>query len=289
MDNDPHRLNKSDVRRAFARAAASYDEAAVLQREIADRLIARLDIVKLKPTDILDAGTGTGYCARALSKRYRHAQVVGIDLAQPLAARAHRQRGWFSRRRFICGDIERLPLAKHSFDLIVSNLSLQWCDLDAAFTELLRVLRPGGLLMFTSFGPDTLRELRAAWAQADKATHVHTFIDMHDVGDALLRAGFAEPVMDVEHLTLTYATVRDALQDLKAIGAHNAAQTRARGLTGKLRYGRFVAAYEAQRQQGRIPATYEAVYGHAWAPLTERQTVRADGAVAVSLDALTRR
>lgn len=291
MNPDSHRLNKTDVRRSFARAAASYDRAAILQREIADRLIDRLDWVKLAPARILDAGSGTGYCARALTRRYRAARVTGVDLAQPLALAAHRRRGWFSRSEFVCGDIERLPLASASFDLIVSNLSLQWCDLDAAFAEMLRVLRPGGLLMFSSFGPDTLREIRAAWAQVDSAVHVHTFIDMHDVGDALMRAGFAEPVMDVERLTLTYADVDAALRELKAIGAHNAARTRTRGLTGKDRFRRFVAAYETQRRDdGRIPASYEVVYGHAWAPLTPANApVRGGHTVSVALDSLRRR
>lgn len=288
--NDAHvPLDKRRVRQAFGHAAGSYDTAAVLQREIADRLLARLDLVRLVPATVADIGAGTGYCAARLERRYRSAIVVALDLAPAMLVQARRQRRWFSRQRFVCGDAERLPLATGSMDMILSNLALQWCDPDTAFREFARVLRPGGLLMFTSFGPDTLRELRAAWRSVDSDAHVHDFIDMHDLGDALVRAGFAEPVMDVERFTLTYADVKSVLHDLKRIGAHNAAATRPHALTGKARFRRFVAAYEAMQQEGRIPATYEAVYGHAWAPAVRTSIRRDDGTVAVPVDTLRRR
>ena len=259
-------LDKHRLLAHFARAAGTYDGAAVLQREIADRMLARLDLVKPVPGVVLDAGCGTGYCARALARRYRGARILGLDLAAPMAARARRAAGWFARPRFVCGDIERLPLPAAGLDLVVSNLTLQWCNLDRALTELRRVLRPGGLLMFTSFGPDTLGELRSAWRAADPGLHVHAFVDMHDVGDALLRNGFADPVMDVDRVTMTYANVEQLLRDLKALGATNAARGRARALTGKSRYARFKSAYQALARDGRVPATYEVVYGHAWVP-----------------------
>ncbi len=289
MNDTQTPLDKRSVREAFSHAAASYDAAAVLQREIADRLLARLDLIKLVPETIADIGAGTGYCTARLERRYRGATVVALDISPAMLAHARRQRSWFSRQRFVCGDAERLPLATGSMDMIVSNLALQWCDPDSAFREFVRVLRPGGLLMFTTFGPDTLRELRAAWRSVDSDAHVHDFIDMHDLGDALVRAGFAEPVMDVERFTLTYADVKSVLHDLKRIGAHNAAVSRPHALTGKARFQRFVAAYEAMRQQGRIPATYEAVYGHAWAPAVRTSIRRDDGTVAVRVDALRRR
>jgi len=263
-------LDKRRLRAHFARAADTYDRAAVLQREIADRMLARLDVVKQIPETVLDAGCGTGYCTRALARRYPRARLVGLDLAAPMAARARRAAGWFARPRFVCGDIEALPLPDAAIDLVASNLTLQWCDLARSLRELRRVLRPGGLLMFTSFGPDTLSELRTAWRTADAGVHVHAFLDMHDIGDALLHAGFADPVMDVDRLTMTYPNVEQVLQDLKALGASNAAYGRARALTGKARYARFKAAYEALARDGRIPATYEVVYGHAWAPETAR-------------------
>ena len=277
-------LDKKRVRSAFERAADSYDAAAVLQREIADRMLTRLDLVKTVPNRILDVGSGTGYCAIQLQKRYRRAHLLEIDIAQAMLARARESAGWFSRRHFICGDAEALPVAGDAVDLLISNLTLQWCNPDAAFREFARVLHPGGLLMFTSFGPDTLRELRAAWRTVDDYPHVHTFIDMHDLGDALVRAGFSDPVMDVEHFTLTYPDVMQVLRDLKSIGAHNAEKRRIAGLTGKQRFAQFKAAYERLRREGLIPATYEVVYGHAWAPLQKPTSYSLpDGAIGIPL------
>ncbi len=263
-------FDKRQLRRSFERAAATYDAHAVLQFEIADRMLSRLDMIKVSPKLMLDVGCGTGYCTRLLNKRYRRSTVIGIDIAPGMLARArHSARpGWGRRQVFACGDAEALPLASQSVELVVSNLALQWCDPASVFTEFARVLKPGGLLMFTSFGPDTLKELRQAWGEADSGVHVHDFIDMHDLGDALIGTGFAEPVMDVEHFTLTYPGVRHLLQDLKYIGAHNIARDRNPGLTGKTHFARFEAAYDSMRQQGLIPASYEAVYGHAWKPVT---------------------
>jgi len=229
-------LDRRVVRATFARAAASYDAAAVLQREIADRLMERLEYIRITPARILDLGCGTGYVTHLLAKRYRHAQLLGLDLALAMAHAARRRNTprWpfalgqqLGRCRFVIADAELLPLADHSMDLIVSSLTLQWCDPDRVFRECRRVLKPGGLFLFTTFGPDTLKELRTAWRAVDNRVHVHDFIDMHDLGDALVRARFADPVMDVEHLTLTYPEVNNLLRELKAIGAHNAAAARA--------------------------------------------------------------
>lgn len=269
-------LDRRAVRAAFTRAASHYDAAAVLQREIADRLMTRLDYIRLEPARALDLGCGTGYVLHELARRYRRAHWFGLDLAFSMAQAAQARStpplpfgmGRALRRdRFINADAEALPFANESFDLVVSNLALQWCDPDMVFAECRRVLRPGGLLIFTTFGPDTLKELRAAWRAADSAVHVHDFPDMHDLGDALVRARFADPVMDIDHLTLTYAEVSGLLRDLKAIGAHNAATNRHAGLTGKRRYARFRQAYENFRgADDRLPASYEVVHGHAWAP-----------------------
>lgn len=258
------------VQRHFDRAASSYDSHAVIQREIGQRLLDHLDGVKLHPAVVLDAGCGTGLCTRVLAKLYPQARVVGLDLSPAMLARASRQGGWV-KRLFgtplprVCADAQSLPLADGSVDLVFSNLTLQWCDLDLAFAEFVRVLRPGGLLLFSSFGPDTLHELRRAWQAVDDREHVHRFIDMHDVGDALMRAGLAEPVLDVDRIVMEYSEVAGVMRDLKGIGAQNLASDRPRGLVGKQQFARFRQAYEALAGGGPIPATYEVVFGHAWA------------------------
>ena len=294
-DIDQLTVDKRHVREAFQRAAHSYDRAAVLQREIADRLLARLDLIRFSPQTILDAGCGTGYGTRLLGRRYPGARVIGLDIAAGMVNQAQRSAPWMSRWRgrmqHVCGDIESLPLANASVDMLISNLALQWCDPELAFAEFRRVLRPGGLLLFTTFGPDTLRELRQAWRTVDAGAHVHGFIDMHDLGDALVRARLAEPVMDAEHMTMTYPDVMTVLRDLKDIGAHNMARGRTGALTGKQRFARFVSAYEAQRgADGLIPSTYEVVYGHAWAPVKPgRGGADSDGTIAIPLSSIGRR
>lgn len=260
-------LDKRHARRNFSRAAERYDEAAVLQREIGRRMLDRLAYVRLEPRVILDLGAGTGAITGDLAQCYRKARVMALDFAYPMLLKARTQGPWLRRPRCVCGDLEQLPFADDSADLIFSNAAVQWCaDIEATFREFLRVLRPGGLLMFSTFGPDTLMELRHAWSQADDHTHVSGFLDMHDIGDALMRARFAEPVMDVDRLTLTYSAVDDLMRDLKVLGAHNVATGRHRGLTGKARMAAMREGYEAFRRDGLLPASYEVVYGHAWAP-----------------------
>ncbi len=268
--DDIYRIDKKRVRASFDRAATSYDAAAVMQREVFERMFARLDLVKLVPQAVLDAGCGTGIGTQRLAARYRQSDVIALDISPRMLQTAADRRSWLSkilgtRESYVCGDIESLPLADEKVDMVWSNLALQWCnDLQHAFGELHRVLRPEGLLMFSTFGPDTLMELRAAAGVDHDHTHVSRFIDMHDIGDALVRAGFADPVMDMEKITLTYEDVQALMRDLKAIGAHNATAGRRRGLDGKGFLRRLADNYEQYRSQGRIPATYEVVYGHAW-------------------------
>lgn len=261
-------IDKLRLRRSFDEAARAYDEAAVLQHEVRGRLLERLDYIKLEPRRILDAGTGTGRASDALLRRYPSAQVVSLDLAFGMVQVARRQGRWLRRPLPVNADIEALPFADGSFDLVFSNLTLQWVDdPDRVFAELRRVLAPQGLLMFTTFGPDTLKELRSAWQSVDAGAHVNEFLDMHDVGDALVRSGFADPVMDMEMMTVTYGRALQLMQDLKQIGAANAMRERSRGLMGKARLRAVEAAYEVfRRADGQLPATYEVVYGHAWAP-----------------------
>lgn len=291
--NAGFRIDKAQVRAAFDRSAQDYDRVAVLQREIGERLLERLALVRLAPTVVLDVGAGTGRLSAALSRRYGAARVIACDLSLRMLQRARGRAGLLNRllrrQAFVCADAESLPCADASADLVVSNLVLQWCnDIDHTLAEFRRVLRPGGLLMFTTFGPDTLRELRASWAGIDDHIHVNRFIDMHDLGDALLRVGLSEPVMDREDFTLTYPDVMALMRDLKALGAHNSTLGRPRGLTGRGRLTRVTAAYERFRSDGRLPATYEVVYGHCWAAVSAPQTARHDGSVRVPLSQLKR-
>jgi malonyl-CoA O-methyltransferase len=270
MPEDRDWLDKSLARRAFERAAGTYDASAALQNEVGNRLVERLDFIRMQPRQILDLGAGTGVFSAVLGRRYRKAGVFALDIAPAMLQQARARAGWWRRPRCVCADAEVLPFADASFDFIFSNLMLQWCtDLPATLRELRRVLAPGGLLMFTTLGPDTLHELRTSWSAVDGFTHVNPFIDMHDVGDALLQARWAEPVMDAEHITVTYRDLATLMLDLKHIGAHNVTRGRARGLTGKRRFQAFTRAYEQFRREGVLPSTYEVIYGHAWSPLQQ--------------------
>lgn len=248
-------------------------------------MLERLDYIKLKPRSLLDAGSGTGWGGRQLAERYPDAQLISLDIAIGMLQAAHGRAAWWQvlfggkRQLPVCADVESLPLASGSLEMVWSNLALQWCnDLPATFVELQRVLKPEGLLMFSTFGPDTLRELRQSFRGVDDHSHLNRFADMHDIGDMLMQAGFAEPVMDMEYMTLTYDDVRGVLQDLKAIGAHNATAGRAQGLMGKKAFARLVENYEKLRCDGKLPATYEVVYGHAWKPVPR---VNRDGAAII--------
>ena len=261
-------LDARQVRRAFARAASIYEQHDALQREVGARLREQLGLLDASPRRILDLGAGTGLGAAALARHYPGAHVVALDLALPMLRAARRHAGLRGRRYArVAGDALQLPFADGVFDLLYSNLCIQWlADPRPLFFELLRVLRPGGLLLLSSFGPDTLRELRAAWAAADGIhPHVSRFLDMHDLGDAALAAGLRDPVLGCEHLTLTYADVGSLLRELKGLGATNADAGRARGLTGKSRLERMQAAYPRQAD-GRIASSWEIVYLHGHAP-----------------------
>lgn len=265
-------IDKHAVRRAFDRAAATYDAAAVLQHEVCRRSLERLDFIRHAPASILDAGSGTGNAWPGLAQRYPAARIIALDLAPAMLRQARASQPWHRRLlgrvpAAVCGDIERLPLANASVDLAWSNLALQWAAaLPRAFAELRRVLAPGGLFLFTTLGPDTLKELRAAQPEGDGHTRLNRFTDMHDIGDMLVKAGFADPVIDMEMFTLTYDDVRAVMRDLQAIGARNATQDRPRALSGKAWLSAVERNYEALRRDGKLPATFEVIYGHAWCP-----------------------
>jgi malonyl-CoA O-methyltransferase len=264
------RLDRPAVAAAFDRASGAYDAAARLQREVGAELLGRLDFFRLEPAVVLDLGAGTGAATAELARRFRRARVIALDVA-PGMLRAARRR-WRPWRRFarVCGDAHALPLRSASVDLVFSNLMLQWSDRpDAVFAECARVLRPGGLLLFSTFGPETLQELRAAWASVDAAPRVSVFPDMPELAAALQRARFAEPVLDTERQLRHYGDVRALLQELRRIGARNAAAARARGLTGPRTLGRMIASYELRRDARGIPATWEIIHGAAFGGAAE--------------------
>lgn len=259
-------LQKKDISRSFNAAVETYDDAAVLQREVADRLMERLDYINIQPKMILDAGAGTGYSAVRLERKYKKAKVIALDLAEKMLVKSKQEKRWFDRKRYICADAEKLPLVDKSIDLIFSNLMLHWTNNpEKTIQEMHRVLKPNGLLLFSTLGPDTLYELRQSWASIDNHPHVHPFIDMHNIGDYLQRAAFVDPVVDMEFITLTYNDIRKILNDLKDLGTHNIASDRLKGLTGKSKFSNFIHAYEQFRNaEGFIPLTYEVIYGLGW-------------------------
>lgn len=274
-------LDKRQLRNAFESAASSYDQAAVLQREISDRMFARLDYIKYLPDKILDAGSGTGYGTQKLEVRYPSSCLMAVDIAWAMLQKAKPIEPWWYRfwpfykrqTQYICADIECLPVRDESVGMVWSNLALQWCnDLERTFSEINRVLKTDGLFMFSTFGPDTLKELRRAFERVDTFVHVNQFIDMHDIGDLLVHSRFATPVMDMEYITVTYDEVMGIMHDLKAIGAHNVTNGRRQGLTGKTKWQRVIDQYETMRSNGKLPATFEVIYGHAW-KLPPKQSV----------------
>lgn len=269
MDNNSYQLDKSLVRASFDKAAPHYEKVAVLQREVGQRMMQRLELIKITPDQVLDIGSGTGVQSNLLAENFQHAQITSMDLSINMlhqGKKKARQPHEHTRTiKHVCGDAERLPFANESIDFIFSNLTLQWCNnLDYTFFEFQRVLKPGGLLLFSTLGPDTLHELRASWQSVDDHSHVNAFMDMHDIGDGLMRFFFADPVMDVENITLTYQDTYKLMKDLKTLGAHNVTAGRPAGLMTKSRLLKMQAAYEQYRNNGVLPASYEVIYGHAW-------------------------
>jgi malonyl-CoA O-methyltransferase len=263
---DSH-FDHRQVRRNFSRAANTYEQHDALQREVQTLLLDRLGFYLEAPERVIDVGAGPGRGTALLRKRYPKAQLIAMDLALPMLRAAKKNISWLKPFHRVCAEATSLPLPDHSVDVLHSNLCFQWIDdLPALFGECVRVLKPGGLLVFSTFGPDTLKELRAAWADADQQPHVSRFLDMHDLGDAMISAGLRDPVLDVDRYTLTYSEPRQLLKELQGLGATNADRERERHLLGKRHYQRMLAAYETMRVDGRIPATWEVVTAHAWGP-----------------------
>ncbi|MCL7715825.1 malonyl-ACP O-methyltransferase BioC [Stenotrophomonas mori] len=265
----PVLFDAKHVRRAFARAASSYHAAAALQQEVGKRLQESLDYLdNRQPQVVLDVGSGPAHATAAMKKRWPKAQVIALDLALPMLVEARKQAGWWRPFARVCADAGALPLADNSVDVIFSNLCLQWLDdLPAVFAGFRRVLKPGGLLVCSTFGPETLVELRDAFSQADDAPHVSPFVPIAQFGDALMMAGFRDPVLDRDLFTLTYDDVPALMRELKAIGATNAVRNRRHTLTGRGRFAAARSAYEPlRRADGKLPSSWEVIYAQAWAP-----------------------
>ncbi len=276
-------LDKRLVRRGFDKAAGAYERSAVIDQEIGQRLLDHLVPIRIAPLRVLDLGAGTGLGTRGLAKMYPRAEVVALDFALAMLRQARRAAPRFlSRQRFVSGDAEMLPFAGQCFDLVHANLLLHWCDDPRrVLGELARVTKPGGLLLLSTLGPDTLKELKESWLAIDTDAHVHDFPDMHDVGDALVRAGFSDVVVDAETLTVQYKSVGDLLCDLRSTGNVNRSARRRHTLTGGTRFAAMREAYLRAAHDGVVPATMELIFAHAWA--TQRARVE------VPLAALRRR
>lgn len=278
MSTSPATLDPRRVAASFGAASATYDAAAWLQSTVREEMLARLTLLPAPPRAVLDLGAGTGLAALAMKGRYPRAAVTAADIAPAMVQAAKRHSRFWRRIHCVEADARTLPFESGSFDLVFSNLMLQWLQPpDAALAEMRRVLRSGGLLLASSFGPETLQELRYAWSAADAGVHVNDFVDMHDLGSALQRAGFAEPVLDVDRHVKDYADVRALMRELKSLGAHNVDARRARGLTGRAAYARMTAAYESLRRPGGLPATWQVVYAAAWAPAGDAPAPRHSG------------
>ena len=282
-------FDQRHIRRAFSRSAAGYDAAAALQHEVEKRLMESLDYLTLRqgadgadPKVVLDVGCGPAHAAAAMRKRWSKAQVIALDLALPMLREAKKQAGWWRPFSRVCADLRALPLAEGSVDVLFCNLSLQWVDdLPAAFNGFRRALKPGGLLLCSTFGPDTLQELRDAFAQGDDTPHVSPFVPIAPFGDALMRAGFRDPVLDRDRFTLTYPDLPALMRELRAMGATNALRDRRHTLTGRTRFTAATAAYESfRRADGTLPATWEVIYAHAWAPPAGTPVRDGDGEIA---------
>jgi malonyl-CoA O-methyltransferase len=259
-------LDRPAQARAFDRAAAGYDASFEPLQRMNAELLERLKYFSLNPQSILDLGAGTCSTTSQLRQRYPRAQVLALDSS--LAMLQHAQRSWWRTARYhrVVAEAAQLPLRDHSVDLVYSNLLLPFCDRPhLVFRELARVLREGGLFVFSSLGPDTLMELRQAWRSVDDHEHVSQFLNLPQLGDALMQSGLIEPVMDTEHHTLSYPDAHALMRDLKRLGAQNAVTARFRGITGRTRLQRMAGAYETARLSTGLPATFEVIFGAAFA------------------------
>lgn len=274
----------TEIRRSFDRAAGEYEKAAVVQNEIGQRLLERLDFIKINPQRVLDLGCGAGQFSLALKKRYPKAQIVAIDISKKMLQQAGNKQTWRKKWSLIQADMANLPFQPGSFDLIFSNQTIHWSDnAQSLFAELQRVMATDGCLLFSTLGPDTFKELKAIFNQIDTFAHVNQFDDMHNIGDRLLQQQFMNPVMDMEFLTVCYPSVKKLLNSLKKQGVRNIHPNRKRGLSSQRFVDRLIGQYQEQYgQDQKIPLTYEVVYGHAWRGVSPQQTIGVETYVPIS-------
>lgn len=261
-------FDRRQLRRAFGRAAPRYAAVAALQREVESRLLEQLDYLDdRKPLRVLDLGSGPGRAAGAMKKRWPKAEVVALDAALPMLRQVPGNTRFWRPVRRVCADVSQLPFADQCTDVIFSSLCLQWLDdLPAVLSEFRRVLRPDGLLLFSTFGPDTLLELREAYQAVGETPPLSPFAAIQQIGDAMLAAGFKDPVLDRDRYTLTYPDLRSLMRELRDIGAGDARHDRRRGLGGRARLQRVTDAYEPLRRDGVLPSSWEVITAQAWGP-----------------------
>lgn len=262
---EPAEFRTQEVQRRFDKAAGTFDHADFVHRQTFSGLLERLSPVVVEPSRVLDLGCATGSGTNALTRTYRKSEIIALDLSMPMLARAKRRGTFLSRPRAVQADARALPLQKASVDLALANLLLPWIpDLDTVFAELARVLRPGGVFAFVTLGPDSFGVLREAWSTVDRDAHVGIFPDMHVIGDALVGAGLADPVLDVDRLTVTYGSTDALFADLVASGTRNPLATRRKTLCGRGRFAAFREAINARSTSDKLNVELELVYGHAW-------------------------
>ncbi len=260
-----HTLRIADVRRRFDQAASGFDQADFVHSVTRDGLFERMAPAVIDARVVLDLGCATGSATHPLARRFRGATIMAVDLSLPMLQRCRAKRGWFSKSSAVQADASALPFTDQSVDVVFANLLLPWVNDPAEVAlEVSRVLRKDGLFFFASLGPDSLLEIRDAWAGVDDRSHVNRFLDMHDIGDLMVRAGLRDPVLDVDRLTVSYNDADDLFRDLTAAGARNSLQDRNRSLVGRKHFGAMRQRLENAGPDGRIELDLELVYGHCW-------------------------
>jgi len=258
-------LNEHHIRRRFENAAAHFDEADFVHAETRQGLLQRIEPLLVNASTIVDLGAATGSAHAGLSKRFKGARIVAVDIAHNMLQQARRKKSWFAKSAYTQASARALPFADQSIDVVFANMLLPWLDDPTpVLTEVARVLQKGGMFAFATLGPDSLQEIRRAWSSVDAGHHVNRFPDMHDLGDGLVNAGLKDPVLDVDRLTISYADTRSVFADLTAAGARNSQQQRQATLTGKRRFDAMRAALEKPARGGKISLDLEIVYGHCW-------------------------